>query len=223
MSLSPSHSHTQPFVSRHTCVCTCVSYEASTMCAADLKPASRSPLSSASPSLMLPPSKTAGAPACSARALGGDVGQHLVLHLDEAQRVAGLLLGGRRDRRDLVALVHRLLAGLEHGERRLHAGRLLRGREIDRHDARVRVRRAQDARVQHPGPVDVVGVLGASRHLVADRRPASGACRARRTRRASATGTSRAVAGAPAPALPGPGQPRATPFFGSSTASSTRV
>src|SRR4051795_1076986 len=68
VSLSPSHSHTQPFVSRHTCVCTCVSYVASTMCAADLKPASRSPLSSASPCLMLPPSKTAGAPGCRARA-----------------------------------------------------------------------------------------------------------------------------------------------------------
>ena len=50
-----------------------------------------------------------------------------------------------------------------HRKRRLHARRLLCRGEIDRHDARVRMRRAQDASVQHARAVDVVGVLGAAR------------------------------------------------------------
>src|SRR5439155_23028460 len=46
VSLSPSHSHTQPCVSRQTCVMTCVEYVASTMCAAFAKPSARLPVSS---------------------------------------------------------------------------------------------------------------------------------------------------------------------------------
>ena len=95
------------------------------MCAADLKPASRSPLFLGFAFLDVAALEDRRCLGAHRLLDGGDVGQHLVLHLDQPRRVACLLLGGRRDRRDLVALVHDLLAGLELGERRLHAGRLL--------------------------------------------------------------------------------------------------
>ena len=135
------------------------------MWAADLKPASRSPLSSASPALMLPPSKTAGAPACTARATVATCGSTWYCTLDQAQRVLCLLFGGGRHGGDLVSLVHRAFARLENGERGLHSRRLLRLRQVDRDDAGVRVRRAQDLRVQLPRAIHVVRILGAARHL----------------------------------------------------------
>ena len=96
---------------------------------------------------------------------GRDVRQHLVLHLDQPQRVVGLLLGGRGERRDFLALEHDLGAGLEHGHDGLHARGLLRDRQVDRDDTGVRVRRPQDASVKTAWTIDVVGVPGLSGHL----------------------------------------------------------
>src|ERR1035437_5468395 len=74
VSLSPSHSQTQPCVSRHTCVTTCVEYVASTTCAACLKPASMSPDSCTGPGFVLPPVNTTGASAAIARSTNARCG-----------------------------------------------------------------------------------------------------------------------------------------------------
>ena len=120
-----------------------------------------------------------------------DVGQHLVVHLDQRRRLIGDRGADRGDRGHRMALVIGLLArhdvardvpeihrdalGTDVVEflvrqvlprhHRLDAGQLLGGRCVDRADARVRVRRAQDAAVQHAGQLVVAAVHGASRHL----------------------------------------------------------
>ena len=104
-----------------------------------------------------------------------DVRQHLVVHLDQRQRLFGDRGAGGRHRGDRVALVQRLLARQDvardvpevhrdalgadvvellirevlRGDHRLHAGQLLGRRGVDRADARMRVRRAQDPAEQH--------------------------------------------------------------------------
>ena len=105
--------------------------------------------------------------------------QRLVVDLDQLERVLGdvRILGD--DRRHLLALVADLVGG-EHrlrvaGERR-HPREVVRGhqlagddgdhtrqrcsrRRVDRRDARMRVRAAQDLHVQHPRQDDVVDVV----------------------------------------------------------------
>ena len=95
--------------------------------------------------------------------------QHLVLHLDQPDRVLGALLGVRGEGRDLIALIHHLLVGAFPAPdvvSRLDAGRVQRRRHVDGHDARVGMRRAVNPAVEHARPGDVVGVLGAARDLV---------------------------------------------------------
>ena len=101
--------------------------------------------------------------------------QRLVLDRDRAHGVARLLQRLRGDDRDGLAVVahavdreHGLVGELEavrlgardvvvreHG---VHAGQLERRGDVDRDDARVRVRAAQRRAVQHPGDVEVARV-----------------------------------------------------------------
>ena len=104
--------------------------------------------------------------------------QRLVLDVDQLQRVVRRVLVGRDHERDLLALEAHLVAR-EHGLRvvgdRGHPGQAERleilgrddGRDVrvgerlrgvDRDDAGVRVRAAQDRAVHHPGQPDVVEV-----------------------------------------------------------------
>ena len=120
-----------------------------------------------------------------------DVRQHLVVDLDQLQRLLGDGRGGRGDGGDGVALVEHLLARHDvarhvpeiHGDalgtdvvellvgkvlgghHRLHALQLLRLRRVDGADARVRVRRAQHLAPQHAGQGEIGAVLGGARHL----------------------------------------------------------
>ena len=92
---------------------------------------------------------------------GRDMGQHFVLDLDQPQRILCLLLGRGGDGRNLIALEHQLFAGLGDRQHRLYSRRLFRGAEIERDDPRMRVRRSEDAAMEHAGPVDVERVLRA--------------------------------------------------------------
>ena len=104
--------------------------------------------------------------------------QRVVLDVDQRERVVGRVLVGRDHERDLLALEADLVAG-EHGLRvvgdRRHpreperlevlggddggdVGMRERRRRVDREDARVRVRAAQDRAVDHPRQLDVVEV-----------------------------------------------------------------
>ena len=98
------------------------------------------------------------------------VRQDFVLHLDQPRRVDRAFFGVGRNRRDLVALKHDRVAlrvrRISPHERRLDARRLLRRRQIDRHDPRVRMRRPDDPAVEHAGTIDVEGVLRAAGDLV---------------------------------------------------------
>jgi hypothetical protein len=49
---------------------------------------------------------------------------------------------------------------------RVHAGKLLGGRDVDRHDARVSVRAAQDRPDEQPRDPQIVGVHRRPRHLL---------------------------------------------------------
>ncbi len=120
-----------------------------------------------------------------------DVRQHLVVDLDERQRLLGDGPTGGRDGRDRVALVEHLLAGhdvaghvpevLRHplrpdigefllrevdgGHHRLDAGQRRGLRDIDGANAGMGVRRAQDAPGQHAGHGQIGAVLRPPRHL----------------------------------------------------------
>ena len=59
----------------------------------------------------------------------------------------------------VAALVHEL-RDVARADRRVDAGQRERGREVDPGDVRVRVRRAEHRRVQHPREVEVGGVDG---------------------------------------------------------------
>ena len=101
------------------------------VCAAAFRPASTSPSSSALPVRVLSGSKTFGASgriACSTVARCGSTS-----HSTRIRRigVVGLLLGERGDGGDFLAGEHHLLPGLDRGERRADAGRLLRGGDVD--------------------------------------------------------------------------------------------
>src|SRR6185312_12239822 len=96
-----------------------------------------------------------------------DVLEHVISDLDEARRVFGLLFRVGGDGRDRIALIERLRGRLIFpDERRAHARRGFRRAHVDRHDLRVRIRRADDLAVDHPGPVDVEAVLRAPGDLV---------------------------------------------------------
>ena len=121
-----------------------------------------------------------------------DVGQHLVVDLDQLQRLLGDRLRRGGDGGDGVAVVQHLLARhhaardvaeVDHqlagggdqdghvgeivaGDDGLDAGQLLGGRGVDRADARVRVRGAQHLADELAGQVDVGGVAGAAGDLV---------------------------------------------------------
>ena len=103
---------------------------------------------------------------------------HLVLDVDQLERVARRVAVVGDDERDLLALEAHLVGGehglrvvrhrrhprqperLEHGagDDRVHLRVRLGGGGVDRHDPGVRVRAAQDRAVQHAGQVDVVDV-----------------------------------------------------------------
>ena len=131
-----------------------------------------------------------------------DVRQHFVVDLDQRQRLVGDRLAGGRHGGDRMALIEHLLArhdvarhvpeilrdafradvlefllgevrGGHHG---LDAGQRLRLRGIDRSDARVSVRRAQDAADQHARHRQIGAVLGHPRdlrHAIRTNRPRS--------------------------------------------------
>ena len=88
--------------------------------------------------------------------------QHFPLDLDHSQRICRLLLRRRRERADLFAGEHHFLAGLDRDQHRLHARRFFSRRRVDALQPRVRMRRSQDAAVEHAGPDDVVRILGAA-------------------------------------------------------------
>ncbi len=101
---------------------------------------------------------------------GREMRQHLVVDLDQPERVLRDLLGDRGNRRDLLARVQdgrRFgLCGILEDDHRAHAVQFLRGGHIDARDPRVRMRRSEDARVEHAGPGDVVRVFRAALGLV---------------------------------------------------------
>jgi hypothetical protein len=115
----------------------------------------------------------------------GHVRQHFVVDLDQLQGFARRARIHRRDRGDGMALIQRLLARHDvvenvvepgiavgvilevvAGHDRLHAGQLLGLGGVDLPDARVGVRRAQDAANQHAGRGGIGAEPGAARHLV---------------------------------------------------------
>ena len=96
----------------------------------------------------------------------GQMRQRLVAHAHKARGVLCALFGVGGHGGHRITLIHALRADLFVHERGLHARRLLRFGEIDRHHARVRKRRAHDLAVDHPGAIDVVGEFGASRDFV---------------------------------------------------------
>ena len=115
----------------------------------------------------------------------GHVRQHLVLHLHQARGVDRLLLGVGDDGCHFVALEHDAVgwlgAGLPVHQATAHTWRLERRRQIHGDHPRMRMRRADDPRIQHARTVDVEGVPGASGDLVGtvealDRRAEHGPC-----------------------------------------------
>ncbi len=105
--------------------------------------------------------------------------QRLVLDVDQLQGVVGRVLVGRDDERDLLALEAHLVAG-EHGlgvvgdrrhprqaqrlevlggDDRGDVGMRERLGRVDRDDARVRIRAAQDGAVHHAREPDVVEIV----------------------------------------------------------------
>ena len=126
-----------------------------------------------------------------------DVGQHLVLHVDQLERFVADRLRNGAHRGDRVPLVQRLVArhavarkvaevhrpladerlfrrdvgqvgGCDH---RTHTRQLQRLRRIDRHDARMRVRRALHLAPQHAGHHHIRAELGTAGDLVHAIRP----------------------------------------------------
>ena len=164
--LSPFHSQTQPCVSSEVCVCTCVEYvafngerrrlEAGRGIAVFLRGAAarvgrREHLRRLRPHRLLH---------------GRQRRQHFPLDLDQPQRIGRLLLGGRGERADLFAGIEHLVAGLDRDEHRLHARRFFGSARVDALQPRVRVRRSQDAAVDHSRPRDVVRILRAAGDLL---------------------------------------------------------
>src|SRR5438128_11534242 len=92
--------------------------------------------------------------------------QRIVLDFDRAHRVPRVLFGVGGDGSDRIALIHDLRAGLFPLEGGLAARRFFGGRQIDRYDPRMRMRRSQNLAVEHAGPVDVVRVSGAAGHFI---------------------------------------------------------
>ena len=100
----------------------------------------------------------------------GHVRQHLVLHLHQARGVDRLLLGVGDDGRHFVALEHDAVgwlgAGLPVHQATAHTRRLECRRQIDGDHPRMRMRRADDPRVEHARTIDVEGVPRAAGDLV---------------------------------------------------------
>ena len=114
--------------------------------------------------------KTAGRGAVETLLDQGEVRQDLVFDLDQPGRVDRALLGVSGDSRDFVSLEHDLaglrLARLPQDERGLHAGSATGRADVHGDDPGVRVRRADHTAVEHAGPGDVEGVLGAAGDLL---------------------------------------------------------
>ena len=116
----------------------------------------------------------------SQRRLGVDhVGQRLVLHLDQVQRVARLVRGFGDHERDLVAdvpqfrieqpapaVVPRQLRRVGRGQHQAHARRGLGLRGVEARDAGVGVRAPQHRAVEQPRGIEIGGVPGGPAHPV---------------------------------------------------------
>ena len=110
--------------------------------------------------------------------------EHLVVDLDQLERVARRVAVLGHHEGDLLALEAHLVGG-QHGlhvvgqrghprqallgqvgagDHGHHLGVRLGGADVDAHDAGVGHRRAQDRQVQHPGELDVVAVLAHAAH-----------------------------------------------------------
>ena len=107
-----------------------------------------------------------------------DVRQNLVLDADQPRRVDRVLLGVGGNGCHLVALKHHAvvlrIGRIAPDERGPDARGAPRGRQIDRHDARVWMRGAQDAPVEHPRTIDVEGVFRAAGHFFGAVEPLDG-------------------------------------------------
>src|SRR6516162_3655579 len=89
----------------------------------------------------------------------------LVLHLDLADGILRYFLGLGGYSGDFVPLPLYFFADVLNDPHRLHAGQGLSGREVDGLDRGVGIRAAQYLGEEHPRPIDVVGVLGATARL----------------------------------------------------------
>ena len=126
---------------------------------------------------VLPLVNTTGASGAIACSTFAKCGSALVAHAHETRGVVRALFRVGRDGGDRIALEHHLGAGLLPGEHRLDARRLLRfGESMDTMRA-CGMRRADDPAVDHPGPVDVVGVLRAAGDFVGRVEPLDRRCR----------------------------------------------
>ena len=115
----------------------------------------------------------------------GHMRQHLVVDLDELQRLLGRAGVDRSDRGHRMAVIERLLARhavvedvvhagiaigevgqVGRGDHRLHALQLLRLRRVDLPDLRVGMGASENAPDQLAGHVEVRAVARAARHLV---------------------------------------------------------
>ena len=112
----------------------------------------------------------------------GEVRQLLVAHAHETGDVVRALFRVRRDGGHFIALEQHFGARLLVHDDRFEPGGLFRLARVDRDDARVGQRRADDLAVDHPGAVDVVGVFRAPRHFVGRVQPLHGSRDERRLR-----------------------------------------
>ena len=153
---SPFHSQRQPCVSSEVCVCTCVEYTPSTTCAAALKPAARSPSSSALPRRVLPRSNTAGASgriACSTVARCGSTSHSTLIRRTASSACCSVNAASAAI--SSPANITFWPGSMVENAARTPGAFCAAEMSIALH-ARVRVRRAEDLAVEHAGTRDVV-------------------------------------------------------------------
>lgn len=107
--------------------------------------------------------------ACQRLFLDCHVRLDFILHLNGTRRVDGMLLGIGCHGSHLIALKHHaivLARRVLRDERGLNARHAIRHRQVHRHNARVWIWRADNARIQHSRARNVEGVLGTAGHLI---------------------------------------------------------